>query len=85
MRGYLPDVILDMWGKIYPDAIADRGLKEREQSKVWSLITNMRADQYGFVDEKRLQEFYRAYLAGEHDNSVFWHTLCVEDWLRRYF
>jgi len=84
MRGYLPDDVLDRWGKIYPTAIAERGLKEREQAKVWALMTNMRAAELGFVDEQRLQQTYRDYLAGK-ENSLFWHTLTLEDWLRRYF
>jgi len=85
MRGYLPDDIVDLIYKIYPSAIADRGLKDREQAKVWDLMTNMRAAQFGFVDEKSLQESYRAYLEGRQKDRGFWNTLTLEDWLRRYF
>jgi asparagine synthase (glutamine-hydrolysing) len=85
MRGYLPDGVLNMRGKIYPTAIARRGLREREQAKVWALMTDMRAAELGFVDEKRLQEAYRAYLADKQQSALFWYTLTLEDWLRRYF
>ena len=50
MRGRLPDEVLDRREKIYPTTIARRGLAEREQAKVRSLITNMRAAELGLVD-----------------------------------
>jgi asparagine synthase (glutamine-hydrolysing) len=84
MRGVLPDEVLDRFDKIYPTAIADRGLREREQAKVWPLLTRMRAAELGFVDEGRLRDAYRAYLDGK-EGALFWHTLTLEDWLRRYF
>lgn len=83
MMGYLPDEVVSI-PKIYPTAICARGLKEREQAKVWKLMTKMRAAEMGFVDEKRLQQAYTDYLAGK-GNEIFWHTLTLEDWLRRYF
>jgi asparagine synthase (glutamine-hydrolysing) len=85
MRGILPDLVLDMLGKIYPIAIAHRGLREHEQAKVWSLISNMRSAELGLIDERRLQEYYGAYLAGKHDHEHFWYAVTLEDWLRRYF
>jgi asparagine synthetase B (glutamine-hydrolysing) len=85
MRGILPDEIVDMWGKIYPTAISERGLREREQAKVWALMTNMRAAELGLVDEQRLRQAYQDYLDRKTDNVLFWYTLTLEDWLRRYF
>ena len=84
MRGHLPDAILDRFDKIYPEAISRRGLKEREQKKVWHYLTDMRAAELGFVDEALVQQTYRAYLEGK-SGSMFWWTLTLEDWLRRYF
>lgn len=84
MRGYLPDSILDRREKIYLGTLFHRGLRERETSKVWALLTNMRAAELGFVDESKVQQAYRDYLDGK-SSSVFWHTLTLEDWLRRYF
>ncbi len=85
MRGRLPEAVLDQWGKTYPEAIARRGLREREQAKVWALMTNMRAAEMGFVDERRLREAYSDYLAGRDPRALFWNTLTLEAWLRRYF
>lgn len=84
MRGVLPDEVLDLFDKIYPTAIARRGLQEREQAKIWPLLTRMRAADLGLVDEGRLRDAYRAYLEGK-GGALFWHTLTLEDWLRRYF
>ena len=84
MQGLLPEEILSMWDKVYASAIFDRGLQEREQSKVWRLLTDMRAAELGYVDEKRVRDAYRNYLRRE--GSVrFCFTITLEDWLRRYF
>lgn len=85
MRGRLPDEVIDRQGKTYPAAITHRGLREREQAKVWGLMTDMRAARMGFVDERRLREAYGDYLAGRNESSLFWYTLTLEAWLRRYF
>lgn len=85
MRGRLPDEILDRRDKTYPEAIARRGLAERETAKVWELMTDMRAAEMGFVDEVRLREEYRRFLARETRSGLFWHTLTLEAWLRQYF
>jgi asparagine synthase (glutamine-hydrolysing) len=84
MRGLLPDETLDRRDKIYPEAIARRGLAERETAKVWAMMTDMKAAALGFVDEARLREEYRRYLAGETRSALFWHTLTLEAWLRRW-
>jgi asparagine synthase (glutamine-hydrolysing) len=85
MRGYLPDSVLNMWDKIYPTEIFVRGVRERETGKVWSLLTDMRAAQLGFVNPEILRRNYQDYLDGKHQNDRFWHALTLEDWLRRYF
>ncbi len=84
MRGTLPARVLERPRKVTPIAIADRGLKERETARVRALATGMRAAELGFVDERRLREAYRRYLEGRGDVR-FWHTLTLEDWLRRHF
>jgi asparagine synthase (glutamine-hydrolysing) len=85
MRGLLPAEVLSQEAKVYPIAIAHRGLREREQAKVWRLITNMRAAEMGFVDEIKLRQAYQDYLDKKTDDTLFWHTLTLEDWLRRWF
>ena len=83
-RGYLPDEVLDRRYKIVPSTIADLGFREREQAKVWGLMTDMRAADLGFVDEKRLRDGYREYLAGR-SNTRFWFAITLEAWLRQHF
>ncbi|HSG40437.1 MAG TPA: asparagine synthase C-terminal domain-containing protein [Thermoanaerobaculia bacterium] len=85
MRGLLPDSTLDRREKIYPNGIAERGLRERETAKAWALMTNMRAAEMGFVNEARLREEYQRYLDGKTQSALFWHTLTLEAWLRLYF
>ncbi|HXF61611.1 MAG TPA: asparagine synthase-related protein [Caldilineaceae bacterium] len=85
LKDVLPASVVNMRGKIYLGALGHRGLREREQAKVWPLLTNMRSAELGLVDEGRIRQFYADYLAGKHQSTLFWHTLCVEDWLRRYF
>jgi hypothetical protein len=85
MRGLLPSSIIDMWDKIIPGAIFHCGLRERERAKAWRLMTDMRAAEMGFVDELILRSAYQDYLDGKTDNTLFWHTLTLEDWLRRWF
>ncbi len=43
----------------------------------------MRAAELGLVDERQLQRVYDRYVEGA-GSAVFWHTLTVEAWLRRY-
>jgi asparagine synthetase B (glutamine-hydrolysing) len=84
MRGSLPAEVVDRPDKIYPDSIVHRGLRERERDRVWSLMTGMRSAALGYVDEPRLHQAYRRYLAGETRSALFWHTLTLEAWLRRF-
>jgi asparagine synthetase B (glutamine-hydrolysing) len=85
MRGLLPSSVLEMWDKILPTAIMHRGLREREQAKVLHLMTDMRAADLGFIDPAKLRQAYQDYLSGKTDSTLFWHTLTLEDWLRRWF
>jgi asparagine synthase (glutamine-hydrolysing) len=84
LRGALPDEILDARDKIYPTAIAVRGLRERESQKVWTHLENMRAADLGFVEPEPLRSAYRRYLDGER-STAFWPAVILEAWLRRYF
>lgn len=84
MRGRLPDCVVERRGKTYPSAVFARGIKDRERGKAEVLMRGMRASELGLIDEKKLRRAYEAYCAGQ-GNSLFWHTLALEDWLRRYF
>ena len=85
MRPYLPAEVIDRRTKIYPVAIFERGVREREARKVEALLTGMRAAELGFVDEEKLRSAYRDYRAGKDRSARFWHALTLESWLREYF
>jgi asparagine synthase (glutamine-hydrolysing) len=85
MRGRLPDSVLDMWGKIVPTTISERGLREREIDKVWGVLTNMHAAEMGFVDEAIVRSAYQDYLDKKAKDVRFFYAIMLEDWLRRYF
>ncbi len=85
MRGRLPDSVLDMWGKIVPTTLSERGLREREQAKIRHYLTNMRAAELGYVDEDKLRSAYSDYLDNKTQNALFFYAVTLEDWLRRYF
>ena len=83
MRGYLPEQILQPQERVLPLALFERGLRERERLKAQELITGMRAAELGLVDERELQLVYGRYQDGS-GSTLFWHTLMLEAWLRRY-
>lgn len=83
MRGLLPPRILGLQERVLPLALFHRGLREREQGRVRELLTGMRASDLGLVDERLLRAAYDRYLQGS-GSTAFWHTLVLEDWLRRY-
>jgi asparagine synthase (glutamine-hydrolysing) len=83
LRGYGPDAVLDLPGQHF-DGLFDRGVRERERDKVWTLLTDMRAAALGIVEERPLREAYQSYLDGK-SRARFWYTATLEDWLRRHF
>jgi hypothetical protein len=85
MRGRLPDSVVNMRGKIVPTLISQRGLREREQAKVWDYLTNMRAAALGYVDEAPLRSAYQSFIDGKTHDTRFFYALMLEDWLRRHF
>lgn len=85
MRGLLPDEVIGRRNKVYINALAERGLRERETVKVWALMTDMRAAAMGFVDEARLRQEYHRYLEGKTNRTLFWYTITLENWLRQHF
>ena len=83
MRGYLPERILRPQERVMPFALFEHAMREREQRRVRELITGMRAAELGLVDEAALRQAFERYLQGS-GSTVFWHTLTLEAWLRRY-
>jgi asparagine synthase (glutamine-hydrolysing) len=85
LRGLLPAEVIEQRGKVVPTPISRRGLAEREQEKVWPLLSNMRTAALGVVDEDRLRAEYRDYVAGVSRSGLFWYALTCEAWLREHF
>ena len=85
MRGRLPEEILYKKSKIYPLAIHDRGLRERETEKVSDLLKDMRAEAMGFVDGGALRTHYAHYTQGRSSSGMMWSALSLEAWLRKVF
>ncbi|HEX6902236.1 MAG TPA: asparagine synthase-related protein [Thermoanaerobaculia bacterium] len=85
LNDLLPAEVITRRGKVYPLAILHRGLRGREQTKVWSMMRDMRAADLGFVEPGPLRDEYKRYLDGKTESHLFWHTLTLEAWLRLYF
>jgi asparagine synthase (glutamine-hydrolysing) len=86
MRGILPEKVRTRQGKTYPSALAHRGLRERERSKVKDLLTDTRIAQMGWVIEDRLQQHYDRYLSGDPNTEwPPWQAITLELWLREHF
>ena len=84
MGSLLPMEVTAQFDKVRPTAIGYRGLREREQEKIWPLMRDMRLSDLGVVDESVLRSEYQAFLEGK-DSTIFWYTITLEDWLRRYW
>ncbi len=82
LRDHLPAEVVEQPGKIVPNTIAERGLREREIPKAEALMTDMRLEALGLVNEARLRAHYRQYVERGTGTSTFWHTLSLEAWLR---
>ena len=85
MKGYLPDCVLNLRHKIEPTAIAHTVLREHNRDWILDLSTGMRLAELGYVDEACFRETTSGYVEKKHNYMHFWHTLTLEDWLRRHF
>ena len=89
MRGVLPEEARLAARKASPAALYDRGILERAQPVVRSLIEGSRLARAGYVDEAELRASYERQLAGDSrvsnaERALFWRYLDAEDWMRRY-
>lgn len=83
-KDHLPMEVIWKRRKTTPEAIAFHGLRV-ERDKIWPLLTRMRLAMIDVIDEAALRRHYQDFLDGRHQDARFWHTLTVEDWLRRHF
>lgn len=82
MSGLLPEEV-DA-SDLQLEAIARRAMRVRG-TQLLALARNMRAADLGYVDETAVFECVASFLRGEHDDTTFWNTLTLEDWLRRWW
>ncbi len=85
LRDHLPAEVVDRREKVTPEAIFDRGIRERQVTQVEELITGMEAARRGWVNEEPLRHAYDRYLEDGRGGSRIWSALTLEHWLRQYF
>ena len=85
MRGIMPEEVRRASGKIYPTPLLDVAIKERARDTVQDLITDPRAEAYGYLDGKTLRDQVAAYRRGDRIGLDWWNALSLEMWLRRYW
>lgn len=83
MTDILPAEVRQRTDKARFDELVERGLRERERSRVQSLLLNARLVSTGLVDSQHLQRAWSRYWADGSYNRwhLFW-ALSVELWLR---
>jgi asparagine synthase (glutamine-hydrolysing) len=85
VRGHLPAEVVERRGKVTPEAIFDRGLRERQVAQARELLSGMEAARRGWVDEAALRAAFERYVRVGEGGSRVWFALTLEHWLRRYF
>ncbi len=85
MRGFMPEEVRRVAGKIRPGPLLETGIKQRAWETVQDLITEPRAEAYEFIDARAFTGHLEAYRRGEHRQLYFWFTLALEMWLRAYW
>jgi asparagine synthase (glutamine-hydrolysing) len=85
MRGIMPEEVRRAAGKILPAPLLEVAIKRRARETVQDLITDPRAEAYGFIDGRTFATQVEAYRRGEHSQLYFWFTLALEMWLRKYW
>lgn len=83
MVGFLPKEAAEL-GSPLPEVVAREALRARG-SQLLGLATDMRAADLGYVDETVFLDHVAGFLREEHDDTSFWNTLTLEDWLRRWW
>ena len=85
LSGVMPDDALRSSRKAEPNALFERGFRERSRDVVRELLTDSELARRGYVDEAALRAQYEAYLVGGPVRHDFWWPLTLEMWLRRYW
>ncbi len=85
MRGVMPEKVRRQVGKISPEPVYERAIRERAKGTITDLITDSQAAARGYVDGEMLQKHYLDVQRGGADSSYLWWVLTLEMWLRRHW
>lgn len=85
MRGIMPEEVRRAADKIDPTPLLDAAIDVRARDTVQDLISDPRAEAYGYLDGKTLRDHVAAYRRGERRDLDWWAALSLEMWLRRYW
>lgn len=85
MRGVVPEAARRSPSRASPVGLFRRAFNERETTTVHRLLDDSRAASAGWLDAEALRASFDSYLRGEDQQHDFWHPLCVEMWLRRWW
>lgn len=85
MAGIMPEKARRAAGKVSPEPLFHRALKDWSRETVLDLITDSEAAARGYVSERELADYYESFCQGRVNDSRFWHALTLEMWLRRYW
>jgi asparagine synthase (glutamine-hydrolysing) len=84
LHGILPTDVIAALGKTEPVDLFSRGWYDRSRETIRALLTDMRAAELGYVDERVLRASYEADLAGRRSRFDLWWAISFEVWLRSH-
>ena len=85
VRGVVPEAARRNPARRNPVGLFRRAFNERETETVRAMMRDSRAEAAGLLDAKAVLQVFESYLQGQDVSHDFWHPLCVEMWLRRWW
>lgn len=87
MTGLIPEVILERRDKTSFRSFRELALREKEATRIESLLTRPLAAELGFVEGHRLKRAFQAYKNGSSDPAYLFlgYAITLELWLRQYY
>ena len=85
MAGILPEKVRKRSKNAHFSGLVDRGLRDKERSRVTELLENSRLVEGGLVDAVRLRQAWDRYWQSQrfYTERPLMYMLCAEEWLRR--
>jgi asparagine synthase (glutamine-hydrolysing) len=86
MENIVPDIVRERTGKRFPLALLDLALRQRESTKLSSLLENPLTEEMGYIEGNRVREAFAHYHDGKISLSGWmWAVVCLEKWMRSHF